>query len=214
MAHTLRGIHALPTVRLADRDTLFSLRTFLQRNRFTVSAIGGILVLLVAWRRSGLRGFGWAVGVCVLCTVAALLINGFPRPTRQPVSELRHGSAKVKSIDFIDRLFEGSRTRGLEAAQPVEVVGFEFAPEDHTETVVAADLIDGVSGLKPGSTVSIEYERNSPRTARILEATRTFPARNFSGIGLDIGIWVMVLGGFGILAHYIGQAWNRLVLRK
>ena len=66
------------------------------------------------------------------------------------------------------------------ADQPIDVVGVEFIPEGRTEPVVAVDLIDrgSVPGLKEGSTAPIRYESESPRTAYLDGATRTFPSRN------------------------------------
>jgi hypothetical protein len=176
--------------------------------------VAGSFLLLFLWRRAGVRGFWWGVGVCVLAGFTALLVAQFPRPTRRPVSELRRATGRVKSVDWIDRLFEGSRQRGLDAAQSIEVVGIEFIPESRTDPVVAVDLIDAVSGLKVGAAAGIEYERDSPRTAQIQDAARTFAIRNLKGIFFDISMYVAVMIALLVGAHYLGKGWNRLVLRR
>ena len=99
-------------------------------------------------------------GACVIAGIPALFFYDFPRPTPPPTVEVRHASGKVKSLDRIDKLFAGSRSRGMFASQPVEVVGIEFVPEGRTESVLAVDLIDSgsIAGLKVNAPVDVEYE--------------------------------------------------------
>src|SRR5204863_5732725 len=82
------------------------------------------------------------------------------RPTPAPSLDVRRAAGHVKSIGRIDKLFSGSRSRGVLADQPVDVVGVEFVPEGSTEPVVAVDLIDrgSVQGLTEHSAVTLRYE--------------------------------------------------------
>jgi len=78
------------------------------------------------------------------------------------------------------------------------------------------DLIDAgsVPGLKEGTEVGIEYEGGSPRRAYVQHATRSFVAKNIAGIGIQGVLCLLVLVVFVMGAHYLGKAWNRLVVRR
>jgi hypothetical protein len=123
---------------------------------------------------------------------------------------------RVKSVELIKRLFNGTRSRGLDMAQPVQVVGVEFVPAGKTDTVLAVDLIDAgsVRGLKENAQVPVEYEAASPRTAYIGGASRGFVARNLTGLEIEIGLCVALFIGAAFLFSYLGKAWNRLIARK
>jgi hypothetical protein len=127
--------------------------------------------------------------------------------------EIRRGSAHVKSLHHIDKILTGKRTHGIEADQPVDVVGLEFIPEGKTEPVVAVDLIDrgSVPGLKEQATIPIQYEARYPRTAYIDGAARTFPEKNLSGAFLQGVLALAVLFGAIAMVHWIGKAFHRMV---
>jgi hypothetical protein len=210
-------MHALPVVRLADQRAFSGLEMFFTGKMILgCAALAAIAIVLFVWRRVHLPGFGWAVAVCVLAGIAALLSYDFPRPTPPPAVEVRHASGKVKSIDRIDKLFAGSRSRGMIAAQPVEVVGIEFMPDGRTESVLAVDLIDAgsIAGLSVNAPVGVEYEGASPRTAYLRSATRGFLSRNLRGIVVDSALYLGVLIGCVMAAHFIGRAWTRLLARR
>jgi len=149
----------------------------------------------------------------VVAGIPALFFYDFPRPTPSPTVEVRQASGTVKSLDRIDKLFAGSRSRGMFASQPVEVVGIEFVPEGRRESVLAVDLIDSgsIAGLKEKGTVDVEYESASPRTAYLRSGTREFLPRNLRGIVVDGALYLGVLIGCLMGAHFIGKAWTRLV---
>ena len=146
---------------------------------YVCKLIGGIVILLIIWRRAQWAGFWWALGICCAVGFAALLIQDFPTPTPPPATDIRQGSGRIASIGRIDRLINGNRSRGFDANQPVDVVAVEFVPAGRTEPVVAVDLVDSgsIPGLKQDSVVAIQYEAQSPRTAYIQTATRRFVSR-------------------------------------
>jgi hypothetical protein len=217
LAHLLSEVHALTTARLAGQTAFSSWKTYFTPGTLALSGVlCGVVVGLIVWRLSGLPGFVWAVCVCVIVGLGALMISDFPTAVPRPVVEVRSGSGEVKSVMRIDRLFEGNRSRGFEADQPIAVVGVEFVPSGRTESVLGIDLIDANSlpGLKPGSTVGIEYEGGSPRTAHIQNATRSFPGRNLRGIGVQTVLYLLVLiGGFAAW-EFLGRTWSRLLARR
>jgi hypothetical protein len=104
----------------------------------------------------------------------------------------------------------------MDAAQPIEVVGIEFVPEGRAESVLAVDLIDSgsIAGLKVNAPVDVEYEGASPRTAYLRWATRTFLSRNLRGIVVDGALYLGVLVGCLMGAHFVGRAWTRMLARR
>jgi hypothetical protein len=217
LSKLLLEVHALPRVRLANQRTFSGLERLFTRKVITLcGAVAAVAILLFVARMARWRLFWWAVGICVFLSVTALLISEFPTPMPRPTVQIRQGSGRVKSVERIDRLFRGSRQRGLIADQPVQVVGIEFVPAGRTEPVVAVDLIDAgsIPGLAENSTVAIEYEGDSPRTAYIQAGTRGFVGRNLTGIAVQGILCLLVLIGFLAAAHFIGRAWNRLIGKR
>jgi hypothetical protein len=212
MADFLWQMHALPMVRFMNlRKTAIDPGIIR-----AVEALGSLAVLFILWRTTRNNLFAWATGLGAAAGLGFLLLQGFPRPTPAPLAEVLRGSGTVKTISRIDKLFAGTRSRGMVADQPVDVVGIEFVPEGRTEVVTAVDLIDrgSVPGLKEKSTVPIRYESRSPRTAWIEGATRGFPRRNLSGIILQIALTLAVLAGLLFATQWIGRAFRRLIARR
>jgi hypothetical protein len=212
-AKTLGQIGLLPRARLAGLRAFSGVIIAVKQTGLPVlGAFVASVLLLVLWRLSRLPGFAWAVAACVLGVLALILITEFPLPAAAPTTAVRRGAAQVKSIDTIDRLFSGSRTRGEIASQPVSVVGVEFIPEGRIEPVLAVDLIDeGSLLLRQGTAVTVDYELTAPRTAYVLGATRNFPRRNFNGLILVWSFYVALLVGVAFAPHYFGAAWKRLL---
>ncbi len=216
-ADMLWQMHALPVVRLANQRAFSGLEAiFTRKVIFGCAALAAVVLLLWVWRLARLPRFGWAIGLCAAAGIPALVFYNFPRPTPRPAVEIRQGAGKVKSLGRIDRLLSTNRSPGLLASQPVDVVGIEFVPEGRTESVLAVDLIDRGSspGLKEKSAVALEYEAASPRTAYLRPATRGFLPRNLAGIAGDGALYLAVLIGFVMAAHFIGRAWTRLLARR
>ncbi len=211
LAQPLRAMGLLPKARLAGQRIFTG--SMLAADRVglpLIAALAGSIFLLILWRLSRLPAFQWAVVACVLGVLTLSLISEFPLPTPRPSAAVRTAAAKVKSVESIQRLFSGSRTRGEIAAEPVKVVGAEFVPEGKLEPVLAVDLIDQSSlPLKPGAVVALEYELAAPRTAHLQGAARTFPHRNLAGIATTISIYGALLLAGLFAAHYLGKAWNR-----
>jgi hypothetical protein len=215
MAKILSQVHALTTARLVGQKTFSNSELVWRNNASLFSLVGGMVVVLFIWRLARQPGFGWAVCFCVLGAVVVMLISEFPKPQPAPVAAVRRGSGKVKTLDRIDRVFEGTRSRGIEVHQPVSVVGVEFVPDERMEPVLAVDLIDAGSlpGLREGSPVAIDYEAASPRTAHIQNATRTFVGRNIRGMAVDGVLCVLLLIGMLAAAQFIGRGYNKLAGR-
>jgi hypothetical protein len=78
------------------------------------------------------------------------------------------------------------------------------------------DLIDAgsVSGLARNSTVQIQYEADSPRTAYIQSATRGFVSRNLSGMAVQGVLSLAVLIAFFAVGQWIQRAFGRLVRKN
>jgi hypothetical protein len=208
LVKALRGAQLLPTVHLATQQTFSGFRLLLTtQTRLLLTVIAGSILLLLVWRIARLPAFGWIFGVYVVFGLVALLVSEFPRPMPPPTVDVRQGVGVVKSVERINRLFYGSRSKGVRADQPIEVIGVEFTPEGRTESVLMIDLIDAgsVRGLKEKGSVRLDYESQSPRTAYIRDATRTFPSRNLAGLGLQgvtcLIVVVVLLGGVQLLGR-------------
>jgi hypothetical protein len=217
LAHALGEMRILPVARLAGR-TFFSPFEKLSSGpaRRVLEWIVAAVILLAVWRYAGWPRFAFAAGGCVAVALIAILIDQFPRPTPAPSNNVLHASGRVVSLNRIDRIFSGSRSRGMDAEQPVQVVGIEFVPAGRSEPVVAADLIDADSlpGLKRDAIFPLDYEASSPRTAHLQAATRNFPSRNLRGMMLAAVLSIAVVLGFFAFTHWLGQAWKRLLARR
>jgi hypothetical protein len=213
LSDILWQIHALPTVRLATTYGISRWNTSLTPAGMRIGKFAAAFgVLLILWRITRSRALGWAAAAALVLGLGILFIQDFPRPTPAPDGTVRRATANVKSIGHIDKLFSGRRSRGIIADQPIDVVGVEFVPQGRTEPVVAVDLIDrgSVPVLKEKSTVTIRYESDSPRTAYVEGATRTFASRNLRGAVVQGALTLAALLCVLAIAHLIGRAFKRL----
>lgn len=213
LAKTLRRAQLLPTVRLAKQRTDSALAWIYDGPEKAMAV--GVAVLLL-WRLARIPGFWWAAGVCAAAVVVAGYFDEFPRPLQPPSVALRQGVGRVKSLARMDKLFSAPKSRGIDAAQPIDVVGVEFIPAGRTESVLAVDLIDAgsVPGLTENAAVPVEYESQTPRTAYIRGATRQFAAKNIAGIGWQgvacVVVFVVLVGA----GYLLRQGYLRLVARS
>lgn len=213
-ADAMWQMRILPHVRLAEQRAFAGIAALMTpRVELGAGVVVLMALLLWVWRRSRLPGFSWAMGAVILCGVIALLFYDFPRPTPAPVGETRTASGTVKSLRRIDRLINASRSRGLTAHQPVDVVGIEFVPQGFRDPVLAVDLVDrgSVQSLAEGARVDVEYEAARPRTAWLRSATRTFARRNLVGMGEDVVLYIGVLIAGLLLFQFL---WQRRPTRR
>ncbi len=149
----------------------------------------------------------------ILCGVIALLFYDFPRPTPAPGGDRHTAPGKVKALRRIDRLMSTNPSRGLDALQPVDVVGVEFVPQGFRDAVLGVDLVDrgSITSLAEGATVEVEYEAAQPRTAWLRSGTRAFARRNLLGLGQDGVLYIGVLIAGLLLVHFLGKAFTRRV---
>jgi hypothetical protein len=216
-ADAMWQMRILPHVRLAGQRAFSGVEAALTPQiELGVGVAVAIALLLWVWRRSRLPGFGWAMGALIVCGIIALLFYDFPRPTPAPAGEVRAASGTVKSLRRIDMLMATNRSRGLDAHQPVDVVGVEFVPQGFTDAVLAVDLVDrgSIRGLAEGATVDVDYEAAQPRTAWLRSATRTFPRRNLIGLGEDAMLYIGLLIACLLLYLFIGKAFKRRLSRS
>jgi hypothetical protein len=206
-AETLRDMRLLPVAKLPGQY-VYETKVV----RALQWALCGVL-LLVFWRVLRLPAFPLvAAGVGVLLVVA--LNSEFPRPTPEPRAGVRTATGRIGSVQRIESVFSGSRSRGVEAAQPIDVVGVEFTPAPGAEPVLAVDLLDaGSLDLKPGVPVVVSYEAEAPRTARIQGGTRQFAEKNLRGAIVVGGLSVAVLLGGFLLFSLIGRALKAAIQR-
>lgn len=213
LARMLRQAQLVPTVRLANQRVYANVwALYSAQEKALAAGTAGIAMLLLTWSVARIPGFGWAAGVCAVVAIVGMYFYDFPRPLPAPAEDVRQGLGKVKSLARIDRLFNSPQNRGMDAAQPIELVGVEFIPEGRSEGVLAVDLIDAesVPGLKEKAWVPVDYESQAPRTAYIRGARRKFVARNIAGIGWQgaalVAVMVLFLGG----GYLLRQGYRRL----
>ena len=208
---------ALPVVKLVGPAGTGSFnRIFDPAGMPGLKIAGGLAALLLFWRITRVSALGWAAAIGIAAGVGWLFILDFPRAMPQPQRAVRSAIGRVKSVGHVNRILSGQRSSGWVADQPIDVLGVEFVPEGRSEPVVAVDLIDrgSVPALKQGSTVAVRYEAESPRTAYVEGATRSFPGRNLRGAVRDGVLVVGVLIGFMLLAQWAGRAFNQRVRRR
>ncbi len=213
---TLREIHMLPAVRLADRHTWSGLGEIINAHVTAITAVLGVTLVLVLWRILRVPGFTWAVAGCVGLALAISFVTDFPRPMPAPRNNVRSAVGKVKTLERCVWLFRGSRQRGFRAEQPIQIIGVQFVPEGRIEPVVAVDLIDdrSVPALTENGSVSVEYDAAAPRCAYIRGATRHFPERNLRGL-LTQGIAVLALfAGVLVVGTILSKGYRKLIARR
>jgi hypothetical protein len=213
---TLREIHMLPTVRLADKHTWSGLAEIIDAHVLAITAVLGVALVLTLWRMLGIPGFTWAVAGCVGLAIAISYITDFPRPMPAPQNNVRTAMGTVKSLERCTWLFRGNRQRGFRAEQPIQIVSVQFVPEGRPEPVVAVDLIDdgSVPALREKGSVPVEYDASEPRHAYIRAATRHFPERNLRGLATQ-GIAVVALfAGVLIVVTTLSKGYRRLIERR
>jgi len=216
LSKILADLHALPTARLESVPGVPVLERLANANLLVPCAIIAVIVaLLILKRITRWRPLGWSAGIAGVSLIGFLIFQGFPNVTPEPVRDVRLAAGVVKAVERIDKLFAGTRSRGVIADQPIDVVSVEFVPQGRTEPVLAVDLVDrgSIPNLRLQSAVNVKYEAASPRTAYIEGATRNFPVRNFRGTVvtgiLSLAVIIALLGAVVLL----GRGYDRLTKR-
>ncbi len=193
-AKTMRQMHVLPMVRLADEQTWSGPAVIVDSHRTLVSALLAAVLILVLWRLFRVPYFGSAVFLCIVVAIAISMVADFPKAMPAPKNDVRMAAGTIKSLERWEWLFRDNRSQGLKADQPIQVAGVQFVPEGRTEPVVAVDLIDegSLPGLREHAPVRLEYESAAPRVAYIRGATRHFFGQNVLGV-VNQGVAVVVV---------------------
>src|SRR3954447_19180817 len=145
---TLRQMHLLPSVRLANRNTWSGLATLVSTHETALTAVLSVVLILFLWRVFRVPYFAWVLFACALLAIGISYVSEFPNPMPAPEHNVRTAKGTVKSLENWKWLFSGTRRKGVRADQPIEIASVQFVPEGRTQPVVAVDLID--AGSVPG----------------------------------------------------------------
>jgi hypothetical protein len=98
----------------------------------------------------------------------------------QPPDERRKSNAIIRNVTHVARVADSSRSHGVPAWQPFEVVELSFVPDGRNDSVTAVDSVDAdsVPNLVIGNQVAVEYSTVHPRAAKIAGGTRTCEWKN------------------------------------
>ena len=126
---------------------------------------------LLGWLASRTSKWLWAASV--LCCLVAVAYWVTPLSDRRPTGDLAQAEGKVVALRLVEEIGETGESSGVSALVPHLIVGVEFTPEGGHGPVVAVDRVDAASvDLKEGSRVRVEYQRDDPRRALLLDAER------------------------------------------
>lgn len=213
-ASVLHEMRILPRVREADKTSSSTLRSALTPQTLRGALACGLVVLvLTLWRLIRLTGFTVLVIATILTAIVLSEYGDFPLPVAQPGSNNRQARGRVKNLSRITKLFSGPHQEGLDASQPIDVLGMEFTPANWTSPVLGVDLIDSgsIAGLKEGTFLTLVYEPSSPRIIRIDKGTRNFVTANLRGIALQLVLVAIVTLVLLSVAFLFGRFYDRLV---
>lgn len=193
----LREFGPLPIARLAAQPALGGFVALLGDDGLRLFALLGlflgVLIVFARWPRwwLGLPIFALMVGAGVY------IGSGWPAPA--PAGPRLSGSATVRDLDEVTRVWGGRRTASEEAVQPYTIVQLSYVPSGATDPVIGVDMIDAgsVRGLEQGAVVPISYSQFDPRWVQISGARRTYYWKNLRSFA--------VIGAFAVLL--IGVPW-------
>ena len=154
---------------------------------------------LLGWLASRTSKWLWAASA--LCCLVALAYWVTPLSDRRPSGDLGQAEGKVVALRLVEEIGETGESSGVDALVPHLIVGVEFTPEGGRGPVVAVDRVDASSvNLKEGSRVRVEYQRDDPRRALLLDAERRWWWMN-----------LVSLGQFGAILGALALAWWAVV---
>jgi hypothetical protein len=187
----LHQIVLIPTARLAS-DTTFSF----PGDWGPIERGALVIFLLVVLLMVAVKGNSRIAGV--LFIVLGTLAFGyflFPREMTAPAGNTQSAHATVTHISTVNRILEGRRKRGITISQPYDIVQLSFIPQGRSEPVIAVDEIDhdSIPELSAGAVLPIQYQLDQPRTARILDGSRTFPEKARLSFAVNTGSMFLFL---------------------
>ena len=137
---------------------------------------------LLGWLATRTSKWLWAASAACLLVAMAYWLS--PLSDRRPSGVLAEASGKVVALRLVDEIGATSESEGVDALVPHLIVGVEFTPEGGNAPVVAVDRVDASSvDLKEGSAVRVEYQRDDPRRALLLNGERRWWWMNFVSLG-------------------------------
>ena len=159
---------------------------------------------LLAWIASRTHKSVWLLSLgCFLVAIAFWLS---PLSDRRPSGALAQADGIVVALRLVEQVGDTGDSEGIDALVPHLIVGVEFQPQDLPGTVIAVDRVDASSvNLKEGSKVRIEYQRDDPRRALLIDAERTWWWMNIVSVGQYGAILVgLLLAGWLIQRFFKG----------
>ncbi len=160
---------------------------------------------LLGWLATRTTKWIWlASAACFLVAIAYWLS---PLSDRRPTGSLAEADGKVVALRLVEEIGEGGETHGIDVLVPHLIVGVEFVPEGGNGPVVAVDRVDASSvDLKEGTKVRVEYQRDDPRRALLLDAERTWWWMNL----VSMGQYGAILAGLTLAGWLISKFFKGL----
>jgi hypothetical protein len=123
------------------------------------------------------------VPTAVLRQIPMLYTKALAAPLRhasQMPDEQRKSNAIIRNVTHVARVADSSRSHGVPAWQPFDVVELSFVPEGRNETATAVDSVDAesVPNLVVGNQIVVEYSTAHPHAAKIGGGTRNCEWKN------------------------------------
>ena len=143
------------------------------------------------------------------CCLVAVSYWISPLSDRRPSGLLGEAEGKVVALRLVEEVGETNESEGVEALVPHLIVAVQFEPPGGNGPVVAVDRVDAASvSLKEGSRVRVEYQRDDPRRALLVDGERTWWWMNVLSFaqygailgGLWLGWWLLKLLFKGLMA--------------
>jgi hypothetical protein len=114
-------------------------------------------------------------------------------------------TATVTELHQFTRMLDSSRSQGIQAVTPYELVVLQYVPQGRREPVLAADMIDtgSRSHLTVGQQVQVDYEVDHPRRANIQGARRLYYWENVEGALVEAALTMGFLIGGTLLWEFL-----------
>jgi hypothetical protein len=143
------------------------------------------------------------------------LLTGVVPQTEPAPLQPRAALAIVRNITTITMLMENGKSGSgshvkfgpIKLEHPFQIIQLEFTPAGMRDPVVAIDAIDlnSIPNIKAGETVSIDYDSQVPRIARMRAGTRDFPGQARRQILTLFGVLGIFFGAILVASHVRGR---------